>query len=105
MDCEVCGTAYHSKLDLRNHLAKTDHRRMRYICVWCVGKHARLFKSDWDLRRHIRTHYPHEHDHTLKEFTRLPSSENSFYFSTNPTVSLLTNPAPNPSLPEAIEAR
>ncbi|KAH3772759.1 hypothetical protein DPMN_174105 [Dreissena polymorpha] len=105
MDCEVCGTAFHSKRDLRNHLAKTDHRRMRYVCVWCVGKHPREFKSDWDLRRHIRAHHPHERDHTLKEFPRLLSSENSFYFSTNPTVHLLTNPTPNPSHPEAIEAR
>ncbi|KAH3848561.1 hypothetical protein DPMN_090939 [Dreissena polymorpha] len=38
-------------------------------------------------------------------FPRLLSSENSFYFSTNPTVHLLTNPTPNPSLPEAIKAR
>lgn len=105
MDCEVCGTAFHSKRDLRNHLAKTDHRRMRYICVWCFGKHPREFKSDWDLRRHIRAHHPHEHDHTLKEFPRLLSSENTFFFSTNPQVHLLTNPVPNPSAPEAIEAR
>ncbi|KAH3815917.1 hypothetical protein DPMN_144454 [Dreissena polymorpha] len=105
MDCEMCGTAFHSKRDLRNHLAKTDHRRMRYACVLCVGKHPREFKSDWDLRRHIRAHHPHEHDHTLKEFPRLLSSENSFYFSTNPTVHLLTSPTPNPSHPEAIEAR
>ncbi|KAH3876054.1 hypothetical protein DPMN_039334 [Dreissena polymorpha] len=70
-----------------------------------LGADKMLSKSDWDLRRHIRAHHAHEHDHTLKKFPRLLSSENSFYFSTNPKVHLLTNPVPIPSLPEAIEAR
>ncbi|KAH3875032.1 hypothetical protein DPMN_038291 [Dreissena polymorpha] len=104
MDCDVCSTAFHSKRDLRNHLAKTDHRRMRFSCVWCIGKHPREFKSDGDLRRLIRGQRPHELDEHLNEFPKL-FSENTFFFSTNPKVHLLTTPVPNPSATEAIETR
>jgi len=78
--CDVCREVFPTGCELLSHFRKTDHKTLRYSCPWCASNE---FKYSFDLRRHVRTKHPKEHDRMP---SRLLSTDNLIYCSNNPEI-------------------
>jgi len=79
--CDVYREVFPSGPELLGQYRKADHKVLRCSFPWCINYNE--VKYSYDLRQHVRTHHPKEHDRAP---SRLLATYNLIYFPNNPDI-------------------